>query len=59
MPITLQPIVEFLGQTTVLERVPKEMLPLAENASTRICKRLGLEFKGEVNDPEDGWVWRW
>jgi [ribosomal protein S5]-alanine N-acetyltransferase len=30
-----------------------------ENASTRICKRLGLNFEGEVNDPEDGCVWRW
>jgi RimJ/RimL family protein N-acetyltransferase len=135
MPVSIKPIAGFLGHPTVLDRVPKEMLPLAEkrlpwtgylafcgteligvcafkdeptndgvveiayftfpefekrgyatemarclvkiateseeatrvlahtlkeeSASTRICRRLGLEFKGEVNDPEDRWVWRW
>ena len=30
-----------------------------ENASARICRRLNFECRGEVNDPEDGIVWRW
>lgn len=30
-----------------------------DNASTRILKRNGFEFAGEVVDPEDGVVWEW
>jgi RimJ/RimL family protein N-acetyltransferase len=40
--------------TCVLAHTLKE-----ENASTKILKRLGFDFKGEVMDPEDGAVWRW
>jgi ribosomal-protein-alanine N-acetyltransferase len=29
------------------------------NASTKVLKRCGFEFRGEVVDPEDGLVWRW
>lgn len=29
------------------------------NASTTVLERLGLAFAGEVEDPEDGRVWRW
>ncbi len=29
------------------------------NASTRVLKKNGFEFAGEVIDPEDGKVWRW
>ena len=29
------------------------------NASARVLARCGLHRIGEVNDPEDGWVWRW
>lgn len=29
------------------------------NASTRILERTGFRFTGEVEDPEDGTVWRW
>jgi [ribosomal protein S5]-alanine N-acetyltransferase len=33
---------------------------LAEpNASTRILKRAGFDYMGEIIDPEDGRVWRW
>jgi RimJ/RimL family protein N-acetyltransferase len=28
-------------------------------ASTRILQKLGMRFCGEVEDPEDGKVWRW
>jgi RimJ/RimL family protein N-acetyltransferase len=30
-----------------------------ENASTRVLTRCGFRYVGEVNDPEDGPVWRW
>jgi len=40
------------------------VLPIAhtlpeENASNRALKRNGFVFAGEVEDPEDGRVWRW
>ena len=30
-----------------------------ESASVRICKKLGFDFAGEINDPDDGPVWLW
>ena len=30
-----------------------------ENASTKALRRNGFVFAGEVEDPEDGLVWRW
>jgi [ribosomal protein S5]-alanine N-acetyltransferase len=30
-----------------------------ENASNRALRRNGFGYAGEVNDPEDGLVWRW
>jgi hypothetical protein len=30
-----------------------------ENASNKALKRNGFGFAGEVDDPEDGLVWRW
>ena len=30
-----------------------------ENASNRALRSSGFAFAGEVNDPEDGLVWRW
>ncbi|MGI9077681.1 MAG: GNAT family N-acetyltransferase [Gemmatimonadaceae bacterium] len=29
------------------------------NASTRVLQKCGFEYAGEVDDPEDGLVWRW
>jgi len=29
------------------------------NTSTRVLARAGFRFVGEVDDPEDGLVWRW
>jgi ribosomal-protein-alanine N-acetyltransferase len=29
------------------------------NASTRVLTKCGFTFEGEVEDPEDGRVWRW
>ena len=30
-----------------------------KNASTRVLEKAGMRFVGEVEDPEDGRVWRW
>jgi ribosomal-protein-alanine N-acetyltransferase len=30
-----------------------------KNASTWILEKIGMQFVGEVNDPEDGLVWLW
>jgi RimJ/RimL family protein N-acetyltransferase len=30
-----------------------------ENASNRVLRRNGFHFVGEIEDPEDGPVWRW
>jgi [ribosomal protein S5]-alanine N-acetyltransferase len=45
-------------------RHPRVRLILAHtlpepNASTRVLKKNGMTFAGEVMDPEDGRVWRW
>jgi ribosomal-protein-alanine N-acetyltransferase len=29
------------------------------NASTRVLKKCGFTFTGEVIEPDDGLVWRW
>jgi RimJ/RimL family protein N-acetyltransferase len=39
-------------------RVIAHTLP-ERNASTRILEKVGMKLVGEVNDPEDGRVWRW
>jgi len=31
----------------------------AANASTRVLEKCGFRFAGEVEDPDDGRVWRW
>jgi hypothetical protein len=40
------------------------VLPIAhtlpeENASNKALRRNGFAFAGEVEDPEDGLIWRW
>lgn len=39
-------------------RVIAHTLP-EPNASTKVLERVGMRFAGEVNDPDDGYVWRW
>ena len=31
----------------------------AINASTRVLEKCGFEYAGELEDPDDGLVWRW
>ena len=30
-----------------------------ENASVQVLRKCGFEFGGEIDDPEDGIIWRW
>ena len=46
-----------LGDTRV-RTICAHTLP-EPNASTRVLAKNGFHFTGEVNDPEDGPVWRW
>lgn len=41
-----------------VRRVVAHTLP-QRNASTRVLEKAGMQYVGEVEDPEDGWVWRW
>jgi [ribosomal protein S5]-alanine N-acetyltransferase len=51
-------LVEFAYQTAGVKQVIAHTLP-KPNASTRVLAKCGFKYAGEVNDPEDGPVWRW
>ena len=42
----------------VVRSVVAHTLP-QRNASTRVLEKAGMQYVGEVEDPEDGRVWRW
>lgn len=46
-------IAEAAGATPIAHTLPEE------NASNKALGRNGFSFAGEVEDPEDGLVWRW
>jgi len=49
----LAAIADQAGATPIAHTLPEE------NASTRALRRNGFRLAGEVEDPEDGPVWRW
>ena len=51
-------LIELASGAPEVRRVIAHTLP-ATNASTRVLERVGMTFMGEVNDPDDGRVWRW
>lgn len=51
-------LIELASGSTAVRRVIAHTLP-ETNASTRVLERVGMNFVGEVIDPEDGRVWRW
>jgi RimJ/RimL family protein N-acetyltransferase len=51
-------LLEIAFGSSAVQRVIAHTLPEA-NASTRVLQKAGLNFSGEVMDPEDGRVWRW
>ena len=46
-------IAEAAGAAPIAHTLPEE------NASNKALRRNGFTFAGEVQDPEDGLVWRW
>ena len=51
-------LIELAASCTRIKRVVAHTLP-EENASTRVLEKVEMRFAGEVDDPEDGRVWRW
>lgn len=51
-------LIEFAVKSGHVRIVRAHTLPEA-NASTRVLTKCGLKCLGEVNDPDDGPVWRW
>jgi ribosomal-protein-alanine N-acetyltransferase len=51
-------LTEFAYDTDGVKLVIAHTLP-TPNASTRVLAKCGFKYVGEVNDPEDGPVWRW
>ena len=51
-------LVEFAIDSGRVSTVRAHTLP-QPNASTRVLKKCGFRFVGEVVDPDDGLVWRW
>ncbi len=51
-------LVEAASRSPEVRRIVAHTLP-EPNASTRVLEKIGMQFVGEVIDPEDGRVWRW
>jgi [ribosomal protein S5]-alanine N-acetyltransferase len=51
-------LVEYAQRDERVRQIIAHTMPEA-NASTRVLKKCGFTFAGEVIDPEDGRVWRW
>src|SRR6187551_1111408 len=51
-------LVDLSLKTDHSVRITARTLP-EKNFSTRILEKNNFEFKGTVNDPEDGEVWEW
>ena len=55
-PETIAALVEIAeaeGAAPIAHTLPEE------NASNRALRRNGFVYAGEVDDPEDGLIWRW
>ena len=51
-------MVDISRESEQVKKVCAHTLP-ERNASCRVLEKNGFTFKGEVEDPEDGIVWRW
>jgi RimJ/RimL family protein N-acetyltransferase len=51
-------LVDYAESNDEVRRIIAHTMPEA-NASTRVLRKCGFTFAGEVIDPEDGRVWRW
>ena len=53
-----QALVSFASEDDRVRRILAHTLREG-NASTRVLTKCGFEHTGEIEDPEDGLVWRW
>lgn len=51
-------LIEVARLSRAVRRVIAHTLP-ETNASTRVLQKVGMDFVGEVIEPDDGRVWRW
>ena len=51
-------LINLATQSSEISRVIAHTLP-EKNASTRVLEKAEMHLVGEVDDPEDGRVWRW
>jgi RimJ/RimL family protein N-acetyltransferase len=51
-------LVEYASKDERVRRIRAHTLP-ERNASASVLTKTGFELLGEVEDPEDGLVWRW
>jgi RimJ/RimL family protein N-acetyltransferase len=51
-------LAESVLKSELASTVRAHTLP-SESASTSVLRKCGYQFVGEVDDPEDGPVWRW
>jgi RimJ/RimL family protein N-acetyltransferase len=51
-------LIELAEKASGVRQVIAHTLP-ERNPSSRVLEKVGMIFVGEVDDPEDGRVWRW
>jgi RimJ/RimL family protein N-acetyltransferase len=51
-------LLAFASADARVRRICAHTLPMT-NASTTVLTRCGFEYVGEIEDPDDGLVWRW
>lgn len=51
-------LIEMASESEAIGRVIAHTLP-TPSASTRVLEKVGMVFVGDVQDREDGLVWRW
>lgn len=51
-------LIALASTSAAVRQIVAHTLP-ETNASTRVLEKVGMRLVGEVNDPEDGRVWRW
>ncbi len=51
-------LLALAASSPLVRRVIAHTLP-ERNPSTRVLEKVAMRFVGEVDDPEDGRVWRW
>jgi RimJ/RimL family protein N-acetyltransferase len=51
-------LVAYAVESGLVQILRAHTLPMP-NGATKVLKKCGFEFTGDVVDPDDGPVWRW